>query len=215
MKIEGAIFDVDGTLLDSMPVWETLGENYLLSRGIKPHEDLKEKFKDMSLYEAACYYKTEYGIKDDTSTIMDGINGMLADFYKYEALPKAGTTDFLLELENRGVKMCVATATDSALVKSALKRSDMLRFFCKIFTCTEVGHGKDEPDIFNAALDFLCTPKNRTWVFEDALYAVNTAKSAGFNVVGIYDRFEEKGREVRGKSDIYIYSFKEMGDYLD
>lgn len=215
MEIEGAIFDIDGTLLDSMPVWETLGEDYLLSQGIKPHEDLKEKFKDMSLYDAACYYKTEYGLKGDADTIMAGINGMLARFYKNEALPKAGAPEFLSSLEIRGVKMCIATATDSTLVKAALERNGMLHFFSGIFTCTGIGHGKDEPDIFNAALNSLRTSKSRTWVFEDALYAINTAKTAGFNVVGVYDRFEEKAVEVRRKSDIYIHSFKEMEDYLD
>lgn len=215
MKIDGAIFDIDGTLLDSMPVWETLGEDYLLSKGIKPHEDLKEKFKDMSLYEASRYYQTEYGIEDSTDDIMAGVNGMLEHFYKYEALPKAGAAGFLKELESRGVKMCVATATDSTLVKAALKRNGMLRFFPKIFTCTGVGHGKDNPDIYIAALSFLGTPKSRTWVFEDALYAVNTAKAAGFSVAGVYDRFEKNAGEVQSKSDIYIHSFEGMGDYLD
>jgi len=215
MKIDGAIFDIDGTLLDSMPVWQTLGEDYLISRGIKPHENLKEKFKDMSLYEAALYYKSEYGIKDCTETIMAGVNALLADFYKYKAPPKEGAAGFLSELERRHVKMCVATATDAPLVNAALKRCGMLRFFSEIFTCTEVGSGKDKPCIFNAALSFLGTPKSGTWVFEDALYAVETAKAAGFNVAGIYDRFEKNAEAVIKKSDVYIRSFKEAGDLLD
>ena len=111
--------------------------------------------------------------------------------------------------------MCVATATDHRLVATALKRNRIIGYFGRIFTCTDIGHGKDEPDIYNAALAFLGTPKSCTWVFEDALYAVNTAKKAGFNVTGVYDRFEKDHSAVRKKANIYINSFNEMRNFFD
>ena len=215
VKIEGAIFDLDGTLLDSMFIWDTIGGDYLRTRGIEPRENLNEKFKNMSLYQAACYYQTEYGLQDSTSEIMDGVNKMIAHFYIDQVVPKSGVPVLLRELKSRGVKMCVATATDRHLVEAALKRNFILDYFGEIFTCSSIGQGKDKPDIFEAALSFLGTPKNTTWVFEDALHAVETAKSAGFPVVGVYDKSERYASEIRGKSDIFIDRFSEMRDYLD
>ncbi len=148
---------------------------YLRSRGVEPHENLNEKFKAMSLYQAACYYREEYGLTDGTDVIMAGVNDMVRHFYTDEALPKAGVPAFLSELKSRGIKMCVATATDRHLAEAALSRTGLLSYFGEIFTCGSVGHGKDRPDIFHAAHRSLQTPKNSTWVFEDALYAVRTA----------------------------------------
>ena len=215
MKIDGAVFDLDGTLLDSMFIWNTIGGDYLRARGIKPHENLDEKFKNMSLYQAACYYQAEYGLPDSTDEIMDGVNEMIAHFYMDEVVSKAGVAELLCELRKRGVKMCVATATDRHLVEAALKRNGINGYFGEIFTCSSVGHGKDEPDIFEAALSFLGTPRDSTWVFEDALHAVNTAKAAGFPVVGVYDKSGRYAEEIQKKSDIFINRFSEMGDHLD
>jgi len=215
MKIGGAIFDLDGTLLDSMSIWDTIGEEYLRSRGIEPHENLNEIFKSMSLYQAARYYQTEYGLTDSADAIMTGVNSMIRHYYTDEALPKTGVTEFLAELKNRRVKMCIATATDRHLAEAALSRTGLLSYFGEIFTCSSVGYGKDRPDIFHAAHRFLQTPKNSTWVFEDALYAVRTAKSAGYHVVGVYDRSEPNIDEIRGLADLYIRSFEEMEGILN
>jgi len=214
MKLDGAIFDLDGTLLDSMSVWNTVGEDYLRSRGMEPHENLNEKFKNMSLYQAACYYQSEYGMSGSAEEIMDGVNRMIAHFYTDEVQPKAGVPSLLAALKKRGVKMCVATATDRPLVEAALSRCGLLGYFGEIFTCSSVGQGKDEPDIFYAALGFLGTPKESTWVFEDALHAARTAKAAGFPVLGVYDCSEENQTALAKLADIYVCSFTEMEAYL-
>ena len=215
MKIEGAIFDLDGTLLNSMFVWDTIGEEYLRSRGMEPRENLNEKFRSMSLYQAACYYQEEYGLADSTDAIMNGINEMIEHFYVHKVQPKVGVQAFLANMRALEVKMCIATATDRHLVEAALSRTGLLFYFGEIFTCGTVGSGKDMPDIFHAAHRFLQTPKESTWVFEDALYAVKTAKSAGFPVVGVFDSFERSPDEVRHLSDLYIQSFEEMERILD
>lgn len=215
VKIEGAIFDLDGTLLDSMFIWDTIGEEYLRSRGIEPKEDLNEKFRDMSLYQAACYYQSEYGLTDSTDSLMAGVNDMIQHLYTDEVQLKAGVEKFLKELSRRKVKMCVATATDRHLVEAALKRTGVLSHFEEIFTCSTVGHGKDEPNIYHAAQSFLQTPKDSTWVFEDALYAIKTAKNAGYHVAGVFDRSSGHEDEIRLAADIYICSFEEMEDILN
>lgn len=207
MKFKGAIFDLDGTLLDSMAVWDTIGEDYLYSLGIKPREDLKETFRKMTLSQAACYYKSEYGLPGTVEAIMAGVDQMIRGFYENQVLPKQGAVSFLHRLHAAGIKMCVATATEEDLVKAALGRNGMLDYFSAVFTCTNVGHGKDEPDIFEAARRFLGTEKSETLVLEDALYAARTAKEAGFPVCAVYDPSEPGSDELMRTADYYVRNF--------
>ena len=204
MRIRGAIFDVDGTLLDSMFIWDTIGETYLRSIGYQPKENLNETFKNMSLHQAARYYQTEYGVTQSIDEIMDGVNAMLERYYRFEVPLKPGAAELLERLRQDGVKLCIATATDRHLVEAALDRCGILSCFGEIFTCNEVGHGKDEPDIFEAALRFLGTEKSETVVFDDSLYAIRTAKETGFPVAAVYDSHEKEQDKVRLLADIYL-----------
>lgn len=214
-KIKGAIFDLDGTLLDSMYIWDTIGVDYLKQKGITPESNFRETVKPMSLYQSACYAKERYNIADSTDVIMSDINKMVESFYINDALPKEGVKEFLYELEKKGVQMCIATATDRYLAEAALKRNGMTGFFKEILTCTEVGCGKDEDKIYNMAAECLCADKNEVMVFEDASHAAATAKRAGFMVCGVYDRSETDFDTLIKNSDVYIKSFKEAGDYID
>ena len=209
-KIDGAIFDLDGTLLDSMHIWNNFAEKYLIKNGAIPTKELGEKVKVMSLYQSACYFIDEYGLNKSVEEIMEEVNDMTEHFYTDEVLPKKGVIEFLESLKSSGTKMCIATATDKHLVTAALERNNMLHYFDEIFTCTLVGHGKDEPHIYNAALDFLKTEKQNTWVFEDALYAAATAKKAGFNVAAVFDKYESEQTELKKTADIYIKSYDEL-----
>ena len=210
MRIRGAIFDVDGTLLDSMFIWDTIGETYLRSIGYQPKENLNETFKNMSLRQAARYYQTEYGVTLSIDQIMDGVNAMLERYYRFEVPLKPGAAELLERLRQNGVKLCIATATDRHLVEAALDRCGVLSCFGEIFTCNEVGHGKDEPDIFEEALRFLGTRREETLVFDDALYAVRTAKEAGFPVAAVYDSHERSQAEVRARSDLYLEDLTQL-----
>ncbi len=212
MRIRGAIFDVDGTLLDSMFIWDTIGEAYLRSIGYEPREDLNEVFKNMSLLQAARYYQTEYGVTLCVDEIMDGVNTMLERYYCFEAPLKPGAAELLAWLQKNGVKLCVTTATDRYLVEAALKRCGVLSYFGRIFTCGEVGRGKDEPHIFEEALRFLGTQKSETVVFDDALYAIQTAKGADFPVVAVYDVHEKAQNEIRELSTIYLEDLTQLNE---
>ena len=210
MRIRGAIFDVDGTLLDSMFIWDTIGETYLRSIGYEPKENLNEVFKNMSLRQAARYYQTEYGVKLGIDEIMDGVNAMLERYYCFEVPLKPGVEELLELLRASGAKLCIATATDRYLVEAALKRCEVLSYFGRIFTCNEVGHGKDEPDIFETARRFLGTEKSETVVFDDALYAIKTAKEAGFPVAAVCDSHEKNQEEIRVLSDVYLKDLTQL-----
>ena len=110
--------------------------------------------------------------------------------------------------------MCVATATDRPLVEAALKRTGIRGYFEEIFTCSETGCGKDRPYIYETAWTRLGTPRAATWVFEDALYAVKTARAAGFPVVGVFDRYERRTAEAARLSSIYVQSLTELEAYF-
>jgi len=215
VRIKGAIFDLDGTLLDSMSVWETAGSKYIEGLGLKPRPDLRDKIISLSLMQAAAYFQSEYGVTASVSEIMEGVDKAVGDFYFNIAEPKEGVVEFLRSLKARGVKMCVATATNRHLVEAGLLRNGMLDFFCEIITCTEVGAGKDKPDVFNAALKSLSTEREDTYIFEDALYAIKTAKEAGFPVVAVSDESAKNHRgEILCLADIFINSFSALEAFL-
>ena len=205
--IKGAIFDLDGTLLDSMFIWDTIGEEYLRSLGKEPHEDLKETFMTLTLEEAAEYYREHYGVTLSVKEIVDGVNSMVEQTYRTKVTLKPGIAEYLAWLKENGVRMCVATATDRYLVEETLERLGVRHYFSEIFTCAEVGFGKDKPVIYQKALEHLGTEKRDTYVFEDMLFALNTAKTDGFPTVGVYDRHEEYQDELKELSDYYVLDF--------
>ena len=207
-NIRGAIFDADGTLLDSMGIWDTLGEDYLRTKGKIPRENLRETFRDMSLLQAACYYRENYALTESPEKIVEELNAMIASFYEKEAPLKEGAAAFLEELCQRNIKMCIATATDHSLIRAALKRCGVLHYFTFILTCGQAGAGKDTPTIYEEALALLGTGKKETFVFEDALYALKTAKTAGFPTVGVKDPSSAvQEREIIKQADYYLYTF--------
>ena len=205
--LKGAIFDFDGTLFDSMFIWNTAGETYLRSIGIEPREDLRKVLKTMSLLQSATYISEKYAVELTLEEIMNGINRTVENFYFHTVQPKEGVATFLEQMKKQGVKICLATATDRYQVEAALKRCCMEHFFSEIFTCTDVGHGKDEPVIFRKAMDYLGTTRANTVVFEDAYHAAKTAKADGFVTVAVYDSHEEKQKELQALSDFYFENY--------
>ena len=213
MKIKCAIFDFDGTLFDSMFIWDNVGEIYLHSLGKEPKASMREDVRILSLYQSACYFKEEYGIDLSVEEIMAGINQTIEHFYIHEVQPKVGVVPFLNELKQQGISMCIATASDRYQIEAALKRCGMEEIFEAIFTCTEVGHGKDEPEIFRKAMEYFDADRSNTVVFEDALHAIRTAKSDGFEVVAVFDSSEERQNEIRNLSDCYISDFEHLEEF--
>ncbi len=211
--LKGAIFDFDGTLFDSMFIWDTVGEVYLRSIGIEPKEELQKELKSMSLLQSATYIRDKYAIPLSIEEIMDGINHIVEDFYFHTVQPKEGVITLLEQMKAHGIKMCIATATDRYQVDAALKRCGMDAFFSGIFTCTDVGHGKDEPIIFQKAMEHLQTTKADTMVIEDAYHAVRTAKADGFITVTVYDSHEDRQEELHSVSDCFLEDFTQRNTF--
>ena len=209
MAMQGAIFDMDGTLLDSMEGWATAGERYLRRRGFEPRCGEADCLLYQGMIGAAEHFRREYGIEDDVQTVIDGINAEVEDYYRTQATALEGVAEFLQTLKSRGVKLCVATATDRCLAQPTLERLGLMPFFERMFTCTELRTDKTSSYIYDTATAFMGTPKEATWIFEDASYAVRTAKAAGYPVCAIYDRFEKRAAYLKSTADIYIENYGE------
>ncbi len=206
--IKGAIFDFDGTLVDSMFIWETFGEDYLRSLGKEPKENLCETFATFTLEQTAEYYRQHYGVTLSIEEIVNGINEIVLQSYRTKVKLKLGVIEFLEKLKKQGVKMCVATVTDKFVVEEILEKLGVRKYFSEIFTCSEVGCNKESPKIYNIALDYLKTKKSETVVFEDTFYALMTAKNDDFKVAGVYDKHEKNQVQMKANADYYITDYK-------
>lgn len=214
--IKGVIFDVDGVLLDSMSVWENLGEEYLALKGIKAKEGLKDILETMSMEEGAEYLKNVYHINDGRNEILKEIKNILEKFYKETILLKPGIYTYLKQLKKKNVCMTVATSGDKSLVKEAFQRLGIDGFFSDIITCADVKKGKDHPDIYIEAAKKMNLKPKEVFVFEDAYHAVYTAEKAGFFVVGIYDTCNEKDEEnIKKTADLYLENFDDFEMFLE
>lgn len=184
MKITGAIFDMDGTLLNSMDYWAVVPSEYLSLKGITPKADTNRYFLEMGMDKWRKYQEIPYPLE----SVSEDIYNLIGKYYFNDVALKDGALDLLENLKRNGVKMCLATATDRDAVEKILTRLGIRDYFLEIFTVKEVGKGKRFPLIYERALEFLGTDKETTYVFEDAFYAINTCYQNGFKVVGVYDK---------------------------
>lgn len=213
--IAGAIFDVDGTLLDSMPIWDEAGARYISGLGREPEPGLGAVLYPMSMAEGADYLKSRYRLDQTREEIVRGVTGVIRDFYLYRAQFKPGVEQFLFELVNRRIPMAVATSGDGKLVERALCRLGVRACFAGIFTCAQAGAGKSQPDVYRMAEQALGTRETAdVWVFEDACYAARTAKAAGFKVAVVQDASAEADRgELEALADIYMEDFTDFNGF--
>ena len=203
--IKGVIFDLDGVILDSLLIWEDLGARYLRGRGLVPEPDLNKILFSMSMEQGADYLAGHYPIGLSSDELLSGLRRMLRDFYFDEVMVKEGARELLEDLAARGVRITAATSSPREHVTRALTRNGLLPFFDKIFTTSEMGTSKHVPDIYNAAAAFMGTQPSETAVFEDSLYALKTAKAAGYKAVGVFDAHGESDQEeMRRTADVYV-----------
>ncbi len=181
-----AIFDMDGTLVDSMPAWRRLAPDFLLSQGIEPPQNLRKIMEPMTMLQSAEYF-VSLGVKFSPSQIIQLENDHMAMQYRTTIELREGARPYLELLSDRGVRMCVATATDGALAQECLQRLGIRTYFSFILSCEDVGAGKHSPLIFLEAARRLGASPAQCSVYEDAAFALSTAAKAGFDPIGVYD----------------------------
>lgn len=212
-KIKYAIFDADGTLMDSMHIWDTLDSAFLMMRGIEPKES--RVFRRYGYFNAIKYFLENYDLNMSPEEIRADIMKILEYYYNNVALAKDGVREFLQVLKDNGVRCVVATATDRYLMEPALERNGLLQYFDAVFSTKEIGVSKQEPDIYNKAKDFLGADEN-VFIFEDAAYAIDTAKRAGYKVIAVEDYSAEDEKEhIKETADYYVTNYSEMYQIFD
>lgn len=194
-EFKGAIFDLDGTLLDSIPVWSEADRIFLSEHGIEYDSTLAEKMKSMHFASAAQLFIDDYGIEMSLEDIMQRISDIVGEKYMNDVPMKKGVPKLIAELKKRNVKMCAATSNKLDLAEGALKRLGILDSLMFVLTCDEVGKGKEFPDIYNECARRMELAPSDIMVFEDALHGAECAKKAGFMVTGVFD--ESAGDDFR------------------
>ena len=203
-----AIFDMDGTLVDSMTFWKNLASEYLYSKGVREIPgDILERIKPMTMSESAALFQQEFGLTGDPEAEMDA---MMEQHYRNDIPLKSGVREYLRTLHLRGVRMCVASATAEHLMKDCLKRLGILEYFAFLLSCESVGAGKRSPMVYQESAKRLGATPAEIAVYEDALYAVQTAKDAGYFVVGVYDSSAESNwQTIAGLADEIITDWED------
>ncbi len=183
-----AIFDMDGTLVDSMVYWQRLGREYLASQGITEGVDeVLERIKAMTMAESSALFIETFGLPGTPESVEAEMNAVMDEHYRSDIPLKPGAESYLAAMKARGTRMCVATATPEPLARACLARLGVLQDFAFLISCDEVAAGKEKPDVFIEAARRLGAAPADTAAFEDALFAARTAKEAGFYTVGVYD----------------------------
>lgn len=213
--INAAIFDMDGTFLDSMPYWMNAGSFFLESLQIQGEENLGEKLLDMTLPEGCIYLKEKYSLNLSPEQIEEKIKNILLSAYTNKISFKGTSLSFLKKLKESGSKIAVCTHTERSLFSPAFKRLGLENFFDYVISAKEFGLSKSHPEIFFHVAEKLNSKPEETWVFEDALYAIITAKRAGFKTAGIFDSSSQKDEEkIKKIATKYFYTYSEAESFF-
>ena len=211
MIITGAIFDLDGTLIDSMPMWHNFVGVYLDKYGMTPDEYLRANAKDMSFEQASVYIFDHYDIGKSPEEIVKDMSDTAADAYANTIAIKHDVKHFLFALRCKGVRMCIATASPREWAVAALKRLNIDHYFSVILSCYDLKTTKNDRMIYDRAFDILGTDINTTYIFEDSVNCIRTAKAAGYKVIGVKDEMSAPDEdEIKKLSDIYINDFDDF-----
>lgn len=210
-NVKAVIFDLDGTLVDSMWMWKQIDIEYLDRFGIELPEDLQSCIEGMSFSETAEYFKQRFQLPDSIDKIKSDWNAMAWDKYANQVPLKAGVANFLELLRERDIKMGIATSNSRELVDLVTKKNQIHSYFQSIRTSCEVNKGKPAPDIYLLVAQDLGVDTSECLVFEDVVQGIMAGKNADMKVCAVKDAYsEEQDDQKRELSDYYINSYDEL-----
>lgn len=210
-NIEGAVFDLDGTLLDSSWVWEKVDEKFLGDRGFQVPDDYVDEISPLGAERAAVYTIERFGLNEDKDDIVREWIEMAKKEYATEVVCKPYAKEFLEELHKLNIKMAVATSSDREIFMKTLEREGILKYFQKIVTVDEVERGKGYPDIYEEAARRIKVNPHKCLVFEDILAGVTGASLGEFNVVAVFDeKSKHNWEKIKSISKYSINDYKEL-----
>ena len=209
--LEAVIFDLDGSMVDSMWMWRAIDIEYLGRFGIELPENLQACIEGMSFSETAVYFKERFRLPDDLETIKADWNQMAWDKYTYEVPVKEGVTNLLQYCKDHRIKVGIATSNSRELVENVVKARHLEQYFDCIMTGCDVAKGKPAPDIYLAVAKELNVSPANCLVFEDIIPGIQAGKAAGMRVCAVYDKYSEHQDEEKHRlADYYTYHFKEL-----
>ena len=210
-NIKAVIFDLDGTLVDSMWMWRDIDIEYLGRFGIPLPETLQTDIAGMSFSETAVYFKENFGIPDSLEEIKQSWNEMALYKYKNEVPLKPGVAEFLKHLKEAEIRTGIATSNSKELVQAAVESLHISEYFDEIHTSCEVSHGKPAPDIYLLVAECLGVSPEHCLVFEDIPEGIMAGKRAGMKTCAVEDDFSmELTAEKKELADYYITHYDEV-----
>lgn len=202
------IFDLDGTLIDSMNVWSDIDKEFFKMHDLPFEEDYQKEIGHKGLKEIAAYTKSRYNLKESEDEIVSIWLDMAKEAYAYKIPLKEGVKSFLDYLHSKNIKMGIATSNSLELTELVLNHHDIYKYFSKVVTVNELKTNKGSPDIYLHISDSFGFAPSECIVFEDLLAGVRTAKNAGYKVVAVKEKASlDKEKEIREIADLYISSY--------
>ena len=202
------IFDLDGTLIDSMNVWSDIDKEFFKMHDLPFEEDYQKEIGHKGLKEIAAYTKTRYNLKESEDEIISIWLDMAKEAYAYKIPLKEGVKSFLEYLQSKNIKMGIATSNSLELTELVLKHHDIYKYFSKVVTVNELKTNKGSPDIYLHISNSFGLIPSECIVFEDLLTGIKTAKKAGYKVVGVKEiSSSDKEKEIREIADLYISNY--------
>lgn len=202
------VFDVDGTLLDSMPAWEMLGERYLRKNGKRPKPGLADILRTMSYEQSALWLQENYLPDKTAEQITKELEALISGCYEREITEKPGACAYVQRLKEAGHRLFAASASRRAHIEAAFCRLGIIEYFEAIYTTKELG-SKDTAEFYRKLSKQIKVSVQELTVWEDSYYAAVSAQEAGCRVYGIYDAAEPKGERLRQLAKRYVIDFKE------
>ncbi len=211
--VKAVLFDLDGTLVDSMWMWGTIDVEYLERHGFDLPENLQKTIEGMSFSETAAYFKERFGLKDSLEAIKAEWVEMAKDKYAREVFPKPGAIRFLEHLKKEGIRAGIATSNSRELLNAVMDSLKLWPYFGCCMTACEAGAGKPAPDIYRKVAKKLKVPFGECLVFEDTPMGIRAGKNAGMRVCAVEEPHCADQLELIGSlADYYINSFDQVLD---
>ena len=209
--ITGAIFDCDGTLVDSMPMWNALVEETFDAHGIPKTPELLAEAEACNFDDMCFWFHERFGIGSSGEEILEETRQAVREHYVNDIPLFEGCRRFLDELADAGVRMLILSATTEPEVRVALASHGLEGYFERVIQTSETGSDKEHPEAYRYALEVLGTDPQTTWVFEDAPFAVRTAHDMGLKTVCLYNDHDGRDRDFcERNSDILAHGYGEL-----